>query len=255
MKEREEFEKFLKECLKKETKGYPKELKKGIFYAVSGGKRIRPLLLFKLLKESRKPVARLPSTVNKKRRTDNESRKTVKRKEIMKIGLAIELIHNFSLVHDDLPAIDNDDYRRGRLTCHKVFGEGKAILIGDALFSLAFKLLSETKIDEVKKIEILKSFTKATNDLVVGEFLDITKKELTKKEYLEIVRKKTGALFRLVYEIAAILSSLPLKKRREYAYRGEKQGILFQIEDDLKDKLPLPFLSELKAKWHCLKNH
>jgi len=242
MKEREEFEKFLKACLKKETKGYPKELKKGIFYALSGGKRIRPLLLFKLLKESRKPVARLPSTVNKK--------------EIMKIGLVIELIHNFSLVHDDLPAIDNDDYRRGRLTCHKVFGEGKAILIGDALFSLAFKLLSETKIDEVKKIEILKSLTKATNDLVVGEFLDITKKELTKKEYLEIVRKKTGALFRLVYEIAAILSSLPLKKRREYAYRGEKQGILFQIEDDLKDKLPLPFLSELKAKWHhYLKNH
>jgi geranylgeranyl pyrophosphate synthase len=234
MKEREEFEKFLKECLKKETKGYPKELKKGIFYAVSGGKRIRPLLLFKLLKKKKL---------------------LIKRKEIMKIGLAIELIHNFSLVHDDLPAIDNDDYRRGRLTCHKVFGEGKAILIGDALFSLAFKLLSETKIEKEKKQEILKSFTKATNDLVVGEFLDITKKELTKKEYLEIVRKKTGALFRLIYEIAAILSSLPLKKRREYAYRGEKQGILFQIEDDLKDKLPLPFLSELKAKWHCLKNH
>uniref|UniRef100_A0A7V5XZ27 Polyprenyl synthetase family protein n=1 Tax=candidate division WOR-3 bacterium TaxID=2052148 RepID=A0A7V5XZ27_UNCW3 len=234
MKEREEFEKFLKACLKKETKGYPKELKKGIFYALSGGKRIRPLLLFKLLKKKKL---------------------LIKRKEIMKIGLVIELIHNFSLVHDDLPAIDNDDYRRGRLTCHKVFGEGKAILIGDALFSLAFKLLSETKIEKEKKIEILKSLTKATNDLVVGEFLDITKKELTKKEYLEIVRKKTGALFRLVYEIAAILSSLPLKKRREYAYRGENYGILFQIEDDLKDKLSLPFLSELKAKWHCLKNH
>ncbi|MEO0119358.1 MAG: polyprenyl synthetase family protein, partial [candidate division WOR-3 bacterium] len=147
MKEKREFEKFLKEELKRYTKNYPKELKKGIFYAMNGGKRIRPMLLFSLLDKKTK----------------------IKKKEIMKIALAIELIHNFSLVHDDLPAIDNDDYRRGRLTTHKVFGEGEAILIGDALFSLAFQVLSDVKIEDSLKIEIIKILTKATRDLVCGE--------------------------------------------------------------------------------------
>uniref|UniRef100_A0A7V3ZU93 Polyprenyl synthetase family protein n=1 Tax=candidate division WOR-3 bacterium TaxID=2052148 RepID=A0A7V3ZU93_UNCW3 len=222
---KEELEKNILKILKVYTKDYPQELKKGIFYAIAKGKRIRPLIFLSLLKNKR---------IN------------ISKKEVMKIALAIELIHNFSLVHDDLPAIDNDDYRRGRLTCHKVFGEGNAILIGDALFSLAFKILADVKIKDGLKIDILKILSKATTDLVVGEFLDINKKITTKKEYLEIAKRKTGALFRAVYEIAALLLGLPLKKRKEYAFYGENYGILFQIEDDIEDKFPLPFLLELK---------
>ncbi len=227
MKEKKEFEKFLKEELKKYTKGYPKELKKGIFYAMTGGKRIRPMLLFSLL--------------NKKTK--------IKKKEAMKIALVIELIHNFSLVHDDLPAIDNDDYRRGRLTTHKVFGEGEAILIGDALFSLAFQILSDTKIENSLKIEILKTLTKATADLVCGEFFDIKKKRFTKKEYEEMVKKKTAALFKAVFQIGALLLNLKNKNIKKYALWGENYGSLFQIEDDIKDKEKIPFLLQLKKKY------
>ncbi len=227
MKEKREFEKFLKEELKRYTKNYPKELKKGIFYAMNGGKRIRPMLLFSLLDKKTK----------------------IKKKEIMKIALAIELIHNFSLVHDDLPAIDNDDYRRGRLTTHKVFGEGEAILIGDALFSLAFQVLSDVKIEDSLKIEIIKILTKATRDLVCGEFLDIKKKRFTKKEYEEMVKKKTSALFKAVFLIGALLLNLKNKEIKKYALWGENYGSLFQIEDDIKDKEKIPFLLQLKKKY------
>ncbi|MCS7249490.1 MAG: polyprenyl synthetase family protein [candidate division WOR-3 bacterium] len=225
MKERKAFERFLKKELKKYTKNYPLELKKGIFYALSGGKRIRPLLLLSLLDKKTK----------------------IKKANIMKIALAIELIHNFSLVHDDLPAIDNDDYRRGRLTTHKVFGEGEALLIGDALFSLAFQILGDAKIESSLKIEILKILTKATTDLVCGEFMDIKKKNFTKKEYEKVIKKKTAALFRAIFQIAALL--LNMKDKKRYALLGENYGSLFQIEDDIKDKENYPFLLELKRKY------
>lgn len=227
MKEKKEFEKFLREELRKYTKNYPKELRKGIFYAMTGGKRIRPLLLISLLKKKTK----------------------IKKKEIMKIALAIELIHNFSLVHDDLPAIDNDDYRRGKLTTHKVFGEGEAILIGDALFSLAFQILSDVKIENSLKIEILKTLTKATADLVCGEFLDIKKKGFNKKEYERMIKKKTAALFKALFQITALLLNLKNKEKEKYALLGESYGNLFQIEDDIKDKEKFPFLLELKKKY------
>ncbi len=230
MKEKREFEKFLKEELKRYTKNYPKELKKGIFYAMTGGKRIRPLLFLSLL--------------NKK--------KKIKKRELMKIALVIELIHNFSLVHDDLPAIDNDDYRRGKLTTHKVFGEGKAILIGDALFSLAFQILSDIKIKNSLKIKILKIITKATSDLVWGEFEDITKKIRNKNEYERIIKKKTASLFKAIYQIAGLLLNLKKREIEKYTFCGENYGMLFQIEDDIKDKEKLPFLSKLKEKYKKL---
>lgn len=227
MKEKREFEKFLKAELKRYTKNYPPELKKGIFYAMAGGKRIRPMLLISLL--------------NKKAK--------IKKESIMKIALAIELIHNFSLVHDDLPAIDNDDYRRGRLTTHKVFGEGEAILIGDALFSLAFQILSDADIESFLKIEILKILTKATAELVGGEFLDIKKKIFTKKEYEKMVKKKTAALFKAIFQIAGLLLNFNDKEMAKASLLGENCGILFQVQDDIKDKEDFPFLSELKKKY------
>lgn len=224
MKENGQFERFIKETLKLYTKNYPKELKKGIFYAVAGGKRIRPKMLFSLVKKDIK----------------------IPKREFMKIALAIELIHNFSLVHDDLPAIDNDDYRRGRLATHKVFGDGNAILIGDALFALAFQLLSEIKIEERLKIEILKILSKTSADLVKGEYLDINKKNLKEKEYKEIIRRKTGSLFRAVFEICALILK---RERKAYAKLGENYGIMYQINDDIKDNLNLPFLPSLKIRY------
>ncbi|MCS7250792.1 MAG: polyprenyl synthetase family protein [candidate division WOR-3 bacterium] len=227
MKEKREFEKFLREELKKYTKDYPPELKKGIFYAIARGKRIRPLLLLSLL--------------NKKIK--------IKKRAIMKIALAIELIHNFSLVHDDLPAIDNDDYRRGRLTTHKIFGEGEAILIGDALFSLAFQVLNDVEIESSLKVEIMKTLTKATADLVCGEFLDIKGDFFTKKEYEKMIKKKTAALFKAIFQIAALLLNFKDKEMAKVSLLGENYGILFQIQDDIKDKENLPFLLELKRKY------
>ena len=153
------------------------------------------------------------------------------------------------MVHDDLPAIDNDDYRRGRLTTHKVFGEGEAILIGDALFSLAFQVLSDLKIEDSLKIGIFKILTKATADLVAGEFLDIKKKNFTKEEYEKMIKKKTAALFRAIFQIAALLLNLKDKNIEKWTVYGEDYGSLFQIEDDIKDKEEIPFLGELKRKY------
>lgn len=159
-------------------------------------------------------------------------------KDVIKIAAAIELIHCYSLIHDDLPAMDNDDMRRGKLSTHKAFGEANAILAGDAIQSLAFEILSE--IDNPNTVKIINLFAKAigTNGLVGGQFLDLNfegSKDVDFDLVNTIISKKTAALI----EIACTLPVYLDKRYEDYLDNisnfGNNFGIAYQITDDILD--------------------
>lgn len=159
-------------------------------------------------------------------------------KDVIKIAAAIELIHCYSLIHDDLPAMDNDDMRRGKLSTHKAFGEANAILAGDAIQSLAFEILSE--IDNPNTVKIINLFAKAigTNGLVGGQFLDLNfegSKDVDFDLVNTIISKKTAALI----EIACTLPVYLDKRYEDYLDNissfGSNFGIAYQITDDILD--------------------
>jgi farnesyl diphosphate synthase len=154
---------------------------------------------------------------------------------------AIEFIHTYSLVHDDLPAMDDDDLRRGKPSCHVKYGEAVAILAGDALQALAFQILAEVAVhpDPAVRCDLVKTVAKAagTSGLVGGQMLDLAaeKKKLTVDEVVRLQRLKTGELFAVSCEVGAILGKAPAMLRgalRRYAY---DIGLAFQIVDDLLD--------------------
>lgn len=198
---------------------YPNVIAEGMRYAViGGGKRIRPILVLMVLNLLGKDE---------------------------KIGLAsgagIECIHSYSLVHDDLPAIDNDDYRRGQLTTHKKFGEAEGILIGDALLTHAFNILTEKNKDIApeKIVEIVKltSSYSGINGMIGGQMIDIQSEGMkVDKEILEYIHEnKTGKLIRLAVETGCILGDATLKERECLIKYSELIGLAFQIKDDLLD--------------------
>jgi geranylgeranyl pyrophosphate synthase len=159
-------------------------------------------------------------------------------KDVIKIAAAIELIHCYSLIHDDLPAMDNDDMRRGKLSTHKAFGEANAILAGDAIQSLAFEILSE--IDNPNAVKIINLFAKAigTNGLVGGQFLDLNfegSKDVNFDLVNTIISKKTAALI----ETACTLPIYLDKRYEDYLDNissfGNNFGIAYQITDDILD--------------------
>jgi farnesyl diphosphate synthase len=154
---------------------------------------------------------------------------------------AIEFIHSYSLIHDDLPAIDNDDYRRGQLSCHKKFGEATAILTGDALLTFAFQVLVDesTHRDPAVRVELVEIISKASgfSGMVGGQIIDILA-ENHKLEYNEIVRlqrMKTGELFAISCEAGAILGRAPRNLRNALKAYANNLGLAFQITDDLLD--------------------
>lgn len=145
---------------------------------------------------------------------------------------AIELIHSYSLVHDDLPAMDNDDFRRGKPSCHKRFGEAQAILTGDALLTLAAATLCKVEGEQAAKREV---FTAALA-MVEGQLIDLKAGVRTAEERELLYRKKTGALMS-----AAVLSAARLAKCDEKRYNSlkafsDRLGLLFQLTDDVLDK-------------------
>ena len=157
-----------------------------------------------------------------------------------KVGAAIELIHTYSLIHDDLPSMDNDDYRRGKPTNHKVYGPGMAVLTGDALLTHAFNVLSTLDFSSEKLIKIIELVSNGSglNGMVGGQALDLKgedQKELSVEELNKIHINKTAALFR-----ASILSGaycgdpdpFEIESLKEFSYN---LGILFQIIDDILD--------------------
>jgi geranylgeranyl diphosphate synthase type II len=152
-------------------------------------------------------------------------------------GCALEMIHAFSLIHDDLPALDNDDLRRGLPTCHIKFGEAVALLAGDALFALAFEVLASLPLPAQQVVEILKITAKCVGSqgLVGGETIDILSegKPVSKETLEQIHIRKTAALIAAACEIGALTSPDPTSSRTTLRTYGESIGLAFQIADDV----------------------
>lgn len=184
---------------------------------MAGGKRIRPILVIATYEIFKK---------------DTE--------KCMPYAVAIEMVHNFSLIHDDLPAIDNDDFRHCKPTNHKQFNEATAILAGDGLLNQAYIVISEhlKKVpnNELKNnIQVFNEFTIAVDRMIAGEYIDTEYEgKQILNEFLEYIHQnKTGALLKLCVRMGAILANVneeDLEKLTKYA---EKIGLAFQIKDDI----------------------
>jgi geranylgeranyl diphosphate synthase type II len=156
------------------------------------------------------------------------------------VATSIEMIHTYSLIHDDLPAMDNDDYRRGKLTNHKVFGEATAILAGDALLTLAFEVMTRQENVEPKiLLQVVKEMSTAAGEsgMVGGQSIDIESEG--KKIDMATLKKmhvgKTGALFKAAIRSGAILAGANSEQLDALTIYAEKFGLAFQITDDILD--------------------
>ena len=197
---------------------YPPLLHKAMRYSVlAGGKRIRAILMLTTYSLSGGEKFDL----------------------IMPVSSAIEFIHSYSLIHDDLPAMDNDDYRRGILSSHKKFGEDIAILAGDALFSHAFYIISHSDIKADLKEEILRVLTKAIGNkgIIGGQIEDVISdsNERDPKLLRYIHSHKTASFFSAACEIGAILAEANERKILASRKGGLLIGMAFQIQDDILD--------------------
>lgn len=199
---------------------YPYVIAEGMRYAVlNGGKRIRPVLILMTLDILRKDeTLGLPS------------------------GAALEMIHSYSLVHDDLPALDNDDYRRGKLTTHKKFGEAQGILIGDSLLTHAFNVLTEKNegvISYEKIVEIVKltSSYAGINGMIGGQTVDVESegKKIDMETLKYIHKNKTGKLLKLPIEIGCVIGDASKEIREKLEEYADLIGLAFQIKDDILD--------------------
>ncbi|WP_293960253.1 polyprenyl synthetase family protein [uncultured Fusobacterium sp.] len=198
---------------------YPEVIAEGMKYAIlNGGKRLRPILLFMTLdilgKDKTKGIAS---------------------------GVGIEMIHSYSLVHDDLPALDNDDFRRGKLTTHKKFGEAEGILIGDALLTHAFYILtarnSHLAPEQIVEIVKLTSSYAGINGMIGGQMMDIASegKRIDMETLKYIHSNKTGKLIKLPVEIGCIIGEATSEEKETLIRFSELIGLAFQIKDDILD--------------------
>ena len=213
---------FFETELKRELKelSYPETIAKGMEYAtLNGGKRLRPFLLFATLELLNENI-----------------------KKGIKSAIALEMIHSYSLVHDDLPALDNDDYRRGKLTTHKVFGEAEGILIGDSLLTYAFYVLSQKNLELLSSEQIVNIISKTSeyagiNGMIGGQMIDIESEN--KKIGLETLKyihsHKTGKLIKLPIEIACIIANVEKDKKEVLEEYADLIGLAFQVKDDILD--------------------
>lgn len=179
--------------------------------------------------------------------------------DVLPAACALELIHAYSLVHDDLPAMDNDDYRRGKLTNHKVYGEAMALLAGDALLTLAFKLLAECKTsrpEDIVKIIHEVAVGAGTLGLIGGQVVDTFSagEEINAATLEYIHRHKTGAMYRISVRTGAILAGAGEEELAHLTEYAEYMGLAFQIKDDILDiegdekKLGKPVGSDIRNK-------
>ena len=181
---------------------------------MAGGKRLRPILVIATYSLFRDDY-----------------------KECMPYAVAIEMVHNFSLIHDDLPGIDNDDFRHGKPTNHKQFNESTAILAGDGLLNNAYIVISEDLKQDVSetKLKVFEEFSKAVDRMIAGEYVDTEYegKEIS-NEYLEYIHiNKTGALLKLCIRMGAILAKANEKEIEKLSDYADKIGLAFQIKDDI----------------------
>ena len=155
-------------------------------------------------------------------------------KKVLPAACAVELIHSYSLIQDDLPSMDNDDYRRGKLSCHKKFGEATAILCSDALLSLAFEILASNYDSYIIK-EVAEYI--GYKGLIRGQALDLQFGKASRNSYIleKIYLKKTASLIVAALRIGALISKASQKQINALTRYGKKLGIAYQIVDDMKD--------------------
>ena len=198
---------------------YPPSIHQAMRHSVfAGGKRLRPILC----RESGQLFGG-------------------EEKSLLQVGCALELIHTYSLIHDDLPALDNDDLRRGKPTCHRAYGEATAILAGDALLTLAFEVLSRPGLlPEQRSLRIIHEISHAIGTrggMVGGQVVDVEttgyKTDASTLEYIH--RAKTGAFICAAVRGGALCANAPEEDLARVTTYGEKVGLAFQIADDLLD--------------------
>ncbi len=161
---------------------------------------------------------------------------------VLPFACALELIHNYSLVHDDLPSMDNDDYRRGQPSCHKAFGEDIALLTGDSLLTLAFEVMSQASLDGnllERKGWVIKEISHfaGVKGMIGGQLMDVTlsPEELTEEVFHDLILKKTGALITVSVKTGAILGGAKNSELEAIVQYGRNIGLAFQIRDDILD--------------------
>ncbi|MGC2162971.1 MAG: polyprenyl synthetase family protein [Silvibacterium sp.] len=190
----------------------------------AGGKRLRPVLVYeaaRLITETRTTKGDLPPGVEA-------------------LGAAIEMLHTYSLIHDDLPALDNDDLRRGKPTCHVVYGEAIAILAGDALQTLAYQTLAALQCSAPTTVEIIRLIAEATGTvegMIGGQVLDLEGEHSkpTPESVHAIHRAKTGALLRVSIVAGGLYAGATPEDAQRLTVFGSKAGLAFQIMDDILD--------------------
>ena len=216
---KEMVESAIEEYLPEET-GFCQELAQAVNYSMrAGGKRLRPILMMETY-----------------RMFGGESQ------VIVPFMAAIEMIHTSSLIHDDLPAIDNDEYRRGMKTTHAVFGEALGVLSGDALLNYAYETASRAFSMESKQQRIGKAFTILTNKtgiygMLGGQSVDVTNegKEISREMLDYIYENKTSALIESAMMVGAVLAAASEEEVAQIESIGKKVGLAFQIRDDILD--------------------
>ena len=184
----------------------------------AGGKRIRPVLC---MEAGRAIAGSLPAGIED-------------------LGASLELLHTYSLIHDDLPALDNDDLRRGRPTCHKVYGEAIAILAGDALQTQAYEVLSHLRCPPEARVRIIEEIARGTgtvNGMIGGQVVDLeTERTRPNAETLEYIhRSKTAALITASIVTGGIFASADARQVENLRRFGQAIGLAFQIVDDILD--------------------
>lgn len=193
-------------------------LREAVLYSIhAGGKRIRPYLLLEVLESLQLPI-------------------TIAHAQV---AAALEMIHTGSLIHDDLPAMDDDDFRRGRLTNHKKFGEALAILAGDALFLDPYALIAQANLPNEIKVDLIASLSLSSGSMgmVAGQVLDMEGegKHLNLEELQTIHANKTGKLLAFPFQAAGVIAGLDENLQKQLKTVGELIGLAFQVRDDILD--------------------
>ena len=200
---------------------YPAEPQKVLFDAMrysllAGGKRLRPIFVFDFCRMCGGDW-----------------------KQAVPFAAAIEMIHTYSLIHDDLPCMDNDDYRRGRLTNHKVYGEANAVLAGDALLTAAFSYIAKAPFDALTRIRAVEVLANCAGELgmVGGQVLDMMSesRQCTEQEVIDIQSRKTGALIKAACQLGVLAGQGSDMQMDAAAQFAEHLGLAFQIRDDMLD--------------------